>query len=156
MNRGSFGLAKGEGRPSVRVYNASAAFSAPNGSTAILTYDTVLWDTHNMFQKETYSSRLTCRVPGRYMLYANVDFPSASYTDVGLFMTLTPVSGAVLDIARMRFGTSTFPSPEPCTAWPLKVGDYVEVNVFQTSGGARTLAANANYSPIFGAEYLGA
>lgn len=138
--------------PQARVFN-SAAIPAPNNTLTTLTFNSERWDTGAPAEHHSTSantSRLTCRIPGLYHIYAHSNW--AALTTGGsrrlLDILLNGIQAIGLqDGARSAGGAA---AQSVSTEWRLNVGDYVEAAVLQDSGGALNVTATAAYSPELG------
>jgi len=130
----------------VRVWRSTNQ-SIPNASGTNVSFDTKRWDTANMWSAGQ-PTRLTCQVAGKYVVVSHLRFaPNAT----GVRQVNFNVNGSVL-IARSTLnatagGAQTDMPPMP-VVWDFNVGDYVEVSVYQTSGGPLNLEAVGSSSDI--------
>ena len=124
----------------------SAAQSIPNGAWATLSFSSEAWDTNNIHDNATNNSRLTCKVAGYYLV-------------IGFCQWVSNSTGRRL-IRIQKNGTTTMFQAEPTisadnTYAPmaitgflyLAVNDYIELQVFQTSGAALDTLYNAGDIP---------
>lgn len=132
--------------PRARVYN-SAALSIPNGLVTALTFNSERYDTDNIHSTSSNTSRLTATTAGTYLIIANVSFASNTTGERVCRIRLNGTTTIGNVAAAPVTGDSTTQSVS--TQYALAAGDYVEVEAFQTSGGALNVEANANYSPEF-------
>ena len=139
-----------------RVFN-SAAISAANGAFTVLTFDSERFDTDNIHDLASNTSRLTVKTAGKYRIYGNVEFASAAggaFRLVGILL-----NGATSIAEGGSNGATIVAGPNVrstvCTTYDLALNDYVELRVFQDSGGALNVNASGNYSPEFGMERVG-
>lgn len=127
-----------------------------NVTQTVLSFDTEHYDTDNMHSTVTNSSRITVNTAGKYQFGTNVQIQSNSsgFREVFLrkngsvliaYNLLAPANGNVT-IANLTT-TDTF-----------IVGDYVEVVVYQNSGGTlavdSTVPSGNRYSPLFWATWV--
>lgn len=136
--------------PQARAYN-SANISVTTATWTALTFDSERYDlgaASEQHSTSTNTGRLTCRRAGLYSIGATVIF------DVNTTGTR---------LARLRLNGSTLiaePSAVASTAglgtglvfstdYRLTVGDYVDVAVYQDSGGNLNVLASGNESPEF-------
>jgi hypothetical protein len=138
--------------PSTRVYN-NAAISVNNTTNTTLTFNTERWDTDTMHNTVTNTSRLTATTAGLYHIYANISWASNATG----YRVMTIVLNGATTIANVdqRAVDGAITTHVVSTEYSLAATDYVEVVVYQNSGGALNVAAGANYSPEFGMTYLG-
>jgi len=138
--------------PSARVYN-NAVIAVANNSNVTLTFNKERWDTDTIHDTSTNTGRLTCKTAGIYHIYGSVQFEANATGNRYLIIRLngstviaslghTEVAAAVEDMSIS-------------TEYSLAVNDYVELVVYQNSGGALKVNAAANYSPEFGMTFQG-
>ena len=138
--------------PSARVYN-NAAISINNDTATALTFNSERWDTDEIHSTVTDTGRLTCKTAGIYTLNGHVAFAGNS---TGNRYILIQLNGSTnLAIHRHAPGTSGESRMSISTVYSLAVNDYVELLVWQNSGGALNVVTAPNYSPEFGMTYLG-
>lgn len=117
-----------------RAYSSAAQTISDNTST-YLTLDSELYDTDTMHSTVTNTSRITMTKAGKYFVGCCVRFASNStgYRQVGIQINraqnvflhrVQPVSAASSPTLMTIGGDYTFAA-----------GDYIEINVVQTSGG---------------------
>jgi hypothetical protein len=135
-----------------RVYH-SVAQSIADITWTILAFDSEDWDTDGIHDTVTNNSRLTCQTAGKYVVFANIGWAGNSTGSRFLRFWL---NGATWSHA------SIVPPPglNICTQvlvaiMELAVGDYVEVKVYQDSGGALDVSYYAGFSPVFGMQRIG-
>jgi len=140
--------------PQARVTH-SANQSIANTTTTALAFDSEAFDTDAIHDTATNNTRLTCKTAGRYLIYADVSWPSTgggTIRQVGFrvngsdqigFQT-GPVGGGTYEV-----------QVSASTEYTLAANDYVECVVFQDSGGALNVLTHANFSPIFGMVRVG-
>lgn len=131
---------------SVRVYN-DANISIPNATETTLTFNSQRYDTDTIHDLVTNPSRLTCKTAGKYFIAALTSFAANATGRRWLRLKLNGTT----DIDYRNFdataagdaaiGASTF--------YNLAVDDYVEVVVYQNSGGALNVLSVAEVSPEF-------
>ncbi len=124
----------------------SVAQSIASGTGVSLSFDTSQRDTDGYYSSAA-PTRLT--VPtglgGEYLVSAHVEYAANATGHRHLFIRLNGVTALVTDI-RLALG-STLPTRMSVQAQvPLAAGDYVEVRVFQDSGGALSVT-NTTFSP---------
>lgn len=147
--------------PSCRVYNSAAASIANNTATILGTtgattafFNSERWDTDSMHSTVTNPGRITINTAGLYLVAAHMGFvPNASgYRQAYLRLNGSTII-CVETIAASSSGAGT--DLNPATIYKFAVNDYIEVVVHQTSGGALNLGSSANYTPEFGATWIG-
>lgn len=137
-----------------RVYG-SAVQSINNATYATVTWNTESYDTDNFHDNTTNSSRLT--IPsgkaGKYLFVLKTTFNSSSNTGARILYFFKNGS----EVNESEFSLSTRGNLQMCltTVQNASVGDYFEMIVYQTTGGAIDLDKTAFYSE-FSCSYLGA
>lgn len=135
------------------MYN-SANIGTTSDSTAVLTFNSERWDTGNFHSTATNTSRLTAPTAGLYMIGGHVAFATngTDYREVRIRLNGTThlasqATGAGVSIDPTRMSVTT--------TYQLAAGDYVELTVVQSSGGALDVIAEGNNSPEFWIVRLG-
>jgi len=132
-----------------RVYN-SAVLTIPTGSFTALTFDSERYDNGGLHESVTHPSRLTAQRAGVYMITALAEF-SANVT--GLRLARIRVSGGTQIWALVN--TSTSDILTAALLYKLAAGEYIEFEVYQSSGGDLTVVASGNYTPEFAMQWMG-
>jgi hypothetical protein len=137
-----------------RVYH-SADQAIANAAVTQLAFDSERFDTDAIHDSAVNNDRLTAKTAGKYVITACVQFDVAAggirslqlrYNGIGTVIGVQYVPPAA---ANPVIGTVT-------TIYDLAVGDYVQVWVYQTSGGALNVQAAPNYSPEFSMSRIAA
>jgi hypothetical protein len=137
---------------SVRAYN-SAAIALTSAATTTLTFDSERWDSDASHSTSSNTSRLTCQVAGKYDVQGNVEFAANS---TGTRMVRILLNGATQLAKQLLSNTAADPTAVTVvTTADLAVGDYVELQAYQSSGGSLNVAATAQYSPEFMMTWVG-
>ena len=135
-----------------RVYN-NANISIPNGSFTSLTFNTEVYDTDTIHDTGTNPSFLTCKTAGKYIVWGHITFASHATgrrlvqvrkdgtTDQQNIMTNPDTGGNSIGMGYM-------------TIMNLAVNAYVELQVYQTSGGALNILTLDTISPTFGMQMI--
>lgn len=130
------------------VYN-SAAQTAANNAITTVTFDSEVEDDWAMHSPTTNPTRVTCVVPGWYHIIGRVGFPANAngQRSLSIVKNGTGYYGQVTPTPNVG-GTSPLIA-EASTLLELAVGDYVELQVSQNSGGGLALQINApSYSAL--------
>lgn len=134
-----------------RAYN-SGNKSLISGTAELVALDSERFDTAEMHETTgSRTARLTCTVPGRYVITVNITFSGtwpANWSEARIRLNgSTIIASEIID-------TSITPAPTSersvsfDTLYDLALGDYVEIIVSTQAGApAQEAAANANYSP---------
>ena len=140
------GVAVSQSREGARVFN-SGNISIPNSSNTALTFNSERWDDNGLHSTVSNTSRLTAIVEGRYLICAQTTWAASSSGNRNLSFQING-SGFPGLIANkpLSAGKSHYIL---CILTNLAADDYVEVIVFQDSGGALNVTVEANRSPEF-------
>ena len=141
----------GPKQPSVRVYN-SAVQSILNTTYTSITFDSERWNTDaagSMHSTLTNTSRLTCQSAGIYEIFAHAGFDAnATGQRQATFLLNGTLYIGLVQEAPIS-GSFTF-MVEISTQYQLAVSDYVELQLYQSSGGALNNVVAGNYVGEFG------
>jgi hypothetical protein len=131
-----------------RVYN-NANLSIANTTDTALTFNSERFDTDSIHSTSSNTSRLTCQTPGVYLIHADVSF---AINASGLRFVYLRLNGTTIiaESSMMPISTGARSHMVVTTLYELDAGDYVEVLVYQTSGGSLTVDYLAAHSPEFG------
>lgn len=136
------------------------AYRTTNLSVTTSTDTTVTWeavdgDTLSSWSSVTNPSRLTIKVPGRYIVVASMRWAS---NGTGFRTGEIKVNGSTI-IGRhaQAFAAAGSPTQYTITSmpWTAAINDYVELVAWQNSGGALNLDYQNAYSNALALEYLG-
>lgn len=135
ITSGTLGLARLPSVPRARAY-ATATQSIPNATYTALTFDSEQYDTDSIHSTASNTDRLTCTTAGVYHITANVHFDvSATGGRIAAIVhnNITFVQRQVLDPSSVAsFGTQFVVSAD----YQCAAGDYFQLQVYQTTGGA--------------------
>lgn len=137
-------------KPCCRVYN-NANISITANTNTVLTFNTERYDTDGMHSTSAATSRITCVTAGKYMIGGHINWASAG-TDRRFVQIL--LNGSASLGAQELTGGATSMSVTTC--WGLVAGDYIELQVYQNSGGPLNVNAASAYSPEFWATWISA
>lgn len=134
-----------------RVYH-DAAQSIADSTAETLAFNSERWDTDTIHDTATNNSRLTCKTAGKYIISAHVEFEQdgTGTRRVRLLLNATDII-ASLRIRAVAGGTTRM---SISTIYDLAVNDYLQVIVYQDSGGALDLESSAKHSPEFAMQML--
>ena len=144
---------KGVYTEGARVYN-SAAIATADSVLTTLTFDTERYDTDSIHDLATNTGRLTCKTAGKYLIttIAEFAFNATGRRQVYIKLNGTTYIGAlIIDPCQVVAGTTMTAT----CIYDLAVNDYVECQVYQTSGGALNINASGNTSPEFMMQRIG-
>lgn len=135
-----------------RAYHSTTQ-EIPNIDFTALAFDSERYDTDNIHDPTTNNSRLTCKTAGKYVISAAVGFfhNATGIRRVHIWLNgSTPIGWQ--DIHSL---SDTDHYCTVSTIWDMAVNDYVEVRVFQSSGGALNVLKFDYYSAEFMMQRIG-
>jgi len=135
-----------------RVYHSTTQEIA-NIDLATLAFDSERYDTDTIHDTTTNNSRLTCKTAGKYIISAAIGFfhNATGVRRVEIYHS----SGVILGKQDVH---SLSDMDHYCTVtaiWDLAVNEYVEVRVYQSSGGALNVLKSSHYSAEFMMQRIG-
>lgn len=146
--------ASGNSKPMCRVYN-SAALSVATATNTVLTMDSERYDVGSCHSTSSNTSRLT--VPagcGGIYHIGGVAMFAANATGVRAIWLM--LNGATRIVQQAQPASSaTDQSITVSCDYKLTAADYVELYVYQSSGGLLNINSSANYSPEMWFHWLG-
>lgn len=125
--------------PAARVYN-NANISIPDATSTALTFNSERYDNGAIHSTSVNTERLTCVAPGKYTVTGNIEFEAT---------TSTPIVRIRLNGATIIASNSGGILLSVSTDIDLVAGDYVELLVQHTSGGAKNIVASGSILPGF-------
>lgn len=133
--------------PAARVYH-SANQSIANNSSVVLAFNSERFDNDVIHDNATNNSRLTCKTAGKYLItfHGGFDFHATGTRSFYLRLNGATIIG-IGQLAPIPATDGTFFTVS--TLYDLIVNDYVEIQAYQTSGGALNVVAAPMYSPEF-------
>ena len=136
-------------KPESYAYHSTTQ-SIPNNTYTLVQLDSEVYDVVQSGDTEGHvpatNSRLYCRTPGKYEIGGQYQAASnaTGYRAVQVRLNAggNPASGTLLAVNQQGAvsGVSTSVTL-PTVKWPLVAGDYIEMFVIQTSGGALNTVA---------------
>ena len=137
----------------VRVYASQGFTHDKTGAWAEITFDAEHWDTGitndyvDGFWAVANPTRLTAVKRGWYDICGHVKFASDNTGRRGIAIRESGVTTIAVDMRDSVQGADTMISIS--TKYWLNVGEYVELQVYQNSGGNLNVDRVANYTPEF-------
>ena len=134
----------------------TASQSIPNGTLTTVTWNNELFDTNSFHDNVTNNSRIT--IPsgkaGKYLIIANTNWPAntTGYRELRFYKNTNIIT----------YSKCIQPTISEAIMLQLHyiadaaVGDYFEVKVEQTSGGALNVLGGSTFETNIQVEYLGA
>jgi hypothetical protein len=113
-----------------------------------VTFDSERWDTANIHDTTTNTSRLTAPVAGKYFIFGHVRFATDPFGARNLLIVLNNTN-AIASINVPAFSVPDNIHLSIATHHELQAGDYVELKVSQTSGGPSSVS-------VVGEQYMSA
>jgi|SRR5215831_1469789 len=139
-------------QPACRITH-NAAQSIASGVIALVSFNTLRFDSVGTMYSGGSPTRITCQVAGKYAIGCEIYWASNA---TGYRETTIQVNG-VRQADRMEYVPSGGGEirQECVSVVDLKVGDYLECIVYQTSGGALNINQNTASSPEMWMAMLG-
>jgi len=134
-----------------RVYK-SAGQSIPNTTSTIVSFNSEDYDTDTIHDNVTNNSRLTCKTAGKYIVFAGGRWASHN-TGLREFHLLKNGAYAAYIIVATVPGSSMY--MEITVILNLAVNDYMELRVYQNSGGALGFGGATIYQSQFSMQRIG-
>lgn len=129
-----------------RVYN-NANISILDLTATALTFNSERDDVGDFHSTSVNTGRLTIPIAGTYLVGCTVSFASSA---VGLRAANIRLNGTTNIVGDTRPAvTGTVTTIAISTDYTFAAGDYIEVVVFQNSGGALNVEFSGNFSPEF-------
>jgi len=136
-----------------RVYN-SGNISINNASDTILTFDSERFDTDTMHSTSSNTGRLTATTAGVYDIKAQIEWAATANTGFRQgFIILNGITNLAAERYYLAANEVLWLNIQ--TTYELAAGDYVEIQVHQTSGAALNVLYAANVSPEFSMVKVG-
>ena len=136
-----------------RVYRSTNQ-SIPNNTDTTVIFDTVRFDVGGFTNLGAHPTRLTAPVTGYYMIGGTAAFPNGDY-----YSQIVPLLNGSLVSGQLAGLSTSVPAGNPNlivnVIWQLNQGDYVELDVVQSSGGPANLLSAPPQSPEFWIGLLG-
>jgi hypothetical protein len=120
----------------------STSQSIPNSTGTIIIFDTVEFDSDNMYDTVN-PSRLVIPSDGVYQIMGQVIFSLQASAGVRAVGILANGSITIGNQGITTNGANTF-GINVGSIYNFKKGDYIEMNVYQTSGGALDITSDNN------------
>jgi hypothetical protein len=129
------------------ILTNSAALTISNDTATALSFDTENEDLFDMHDNVTNNTRITCKVKGVYIINSSIRW---TLNNTGIRSISIRVNGTTAITDLVTTGTSGSNSSQFVSrTYELNVGDYVEIVVYQNSGGGLDVLKTANVSPEF-------
>lgn len=143
------------GVPRFKGYASTGqSIATGSGADTAVTLDSESYDSDNGHSVSTNTSRYTIQVAGTYLIMATAGFPTNSTGNrkLGININGANANGGVFTGPAMA---SNSWAACVCVEQALVVGDYVEMVVWQTSGGALSLnAGGSGFGPTLMCHWI--
>ena len=136
-----------------RVSN-SANISVAHNTAVKLTFNEEDYDTDSMHSTSSNTSRITFNTAGKYLVWGSAQWATTSGGRRQLSIKLNDTSFVAANEFASVADASTNPLQQVMCTYEFSVGDYVELQAVQTSGGAINVVVGGEYSPKFGVTRL--
>jgi hypothetical protein len=140
----------------VSLFQSSAGTQSIPGSTdTTLTYDSEQWDTDGFHSTSTNTSRITipAGLAGKYLISCSTSYGLNATGQRALYLRKNGTN--VKYFPGVAGSSSVYTANHSSFVLNLAVGDYIEMIVYQDSGGSLTYYKRQEDAP-FQATYLGA
>lgn len=138
--------------PACRVFN-SASISIAHNTTTALTFDSERFDTDAMHSTASLTGRITFNTAGLYLVTGHVGWATSASTATRL--TSIRLNGSTTITEALHDNVNQGVAQSVTTLYKFAVNDYVELVVYQFTGGALNVSAVANWTPEFSAVWVG-
>ncbi|GAH37496.1 unnamed protein product, partial [marine sediment metagenome] len=135
-----------------RVYN-NYSQTIPDAVGTALVFNSERYDTGNIHSCTANSSRLTCKVAGKYMVVYNGRFLANPDGRRYFFIYLNRTTN--IGLAQAGLDTSNFLTIPLVTIYDLNVNDYVEIYAYQNSGSSLKIQQSSEWSSEFTMQRIG-
>lgn len=137
--------------PSCHAFN-NANIAVTNNSEQALALNSEHDDNNGIHSTSVNTSRLTCQKDGPYVFHYSLFFASNATGYRYCYLRLNGATALNFDTRNPLTGQVTALSG--AASRRLVVGDYVEIIVFQNSGGSLNVVASGDNSPEFSMEMI--
>lgn len=132
-----------------KVYHNTSQAIPPNTLTAVQ-FNSEVYDTDDIHDTSTNNTRLTCKTAGKYIVTGSVQFQGSATAGR---RTLRFLKNGTTNLSNSTdyAGADAGYNPNLCisTLVNLEVNDYIELVVYQTTGGNLNVEYYSEMSPIF-------
>jgi len=119
--------------PAALVTN-SAAITVANATSSFMTFDTERYDNDTIHSTTSLTGRLVCVTPGVYCIAGYLQFAANATGNRHLTVRLNGTT-TIREVNSVAV-SGIFTNLAVCFDYKLALNDYVELGVFQGSGGA--------------------
>jgi hypothetical protein len=127
----------------------STAQSINDITWTAISFDTTVWDTDSIYDFATYPTRLTVRTGGIYIITGFGQWASNGTGQRWMRIYLNGTN-EIAKVSTIMTGTAYTHAHSVSIVYSLIQGDYVELSVYQNSGGALNMnSSSPTYLPTF-------
>lgn len=132
--------------PPIAVVYDAASQSVGNNTFTPMVCDSTTWDTYGGHSNTTNNSRYTAQVAGFYALFGSVAFgPNATgFRGIALYKNSVALANPSYETFVAAASGTNGVNIQATGQVQLNAGDFVECYIYQSSGGALSLAAGAS------------
>lgn len=136
------------------VVQNSVVQSIPNNANTAATFNTDVYDPLNMHNTAANQTRVVVPWSGWYICQGVIGWANnaTGTRRAAIFVNGTIVTGAQISLSTINDGISI---PIPAVPALLTAGQFIEVHIFQNSGGALDTSAGTSNRPTLAVHYLG-
>lgn len=138
--------------PSCRVYNSVEQSFADNTSTNAV-FNSKHFDNNEIFDTAVDGTKLICKTAGVYLIFGQMVFVVNSVGNRSMSILINGTAPIIESMIAANQITVT--NLFAVSVWNLNVGDFVQLNVKQTSGGALSSFLYSALSAQFGMVRIG-
>ena len=127
--------------------NETAAQSISNNTLTVVTFSVERWDTDTIHSTVSNTGRLTATTAGKYVICGNLSMAANATGVRDMIIQLNGVT-QIME-SRLTNLANSAQYLEGCTLYNLAATNYVEMLIYQNSGGALNTSIDANNVPEF-------
>jgi len=142
--------------PGCRVYSSSNVSISNGGSGSVITFNSERHDPFDMHSTSSNTSRVTVPQAGVYLITGNIRTASNSTGVRELSIRLNGSTTIAFNGLKANATDGDLSIMQVTTTYKLAANDYVELHLWQNSGGSLNVESHGNYSPEFSVQYMGA
>lgn len=137
-----------------RVYN-NANISIGNAATQFVTFNSERYDTDSIHSTSVNTGRLTIPFAGKWLVTCAVSFAANATGARAIQIWLNAATVIATTFVPAVGGGTLTTDIAVSTVYQFAANDYLELGVYQSSGGNLNLLYGAGYSPEFAVAFLG-
>lgn len=134
----------------------TADFTVADSTWTALTFDAESYDPDGFHSTSSNTSRLT--VPsgkaGKYVILGQVQWENPGVVIATYTLRVRLNATTVIAVSWPQNAPASQPSQQVHAVYDLAVGDYVELEAYQTTGGDHEILNASDYSPVFSLQLV--